>query len=169
MCIYQDNFVCICICSSISMRWNVCVYVWMILCLNVFVSICMQVWHGKEKSLMGILIVEKNAVLCGHEPIILCVLNRFWPSALLNSSFVLQTLASKRSQPETTAIFWCSEHVFWKQIFLDLSSYHIKSYKEPIVVKPIVVKLMFCPLNIGKQNVTIRDNNDFLLFRACFL
>ena len=48
--IYQDIWVCMCECFSISIRWNVCIHVCM--CLSIHVFKCMQARLEKKREVL---------------------------------------------------------------------------------------------------------------------
>ena len=131
-------------CVYIKTFFVVCVYVFLYLCGGMYVSMSegIYVWmylylyacksDREEREIRGGQFnCLKNVVVSGHDPIILYLTKRFWPSALLNSCFELRTLSSKMSHPEMTTIFWCSDHAIGKQNFLaTILSYNIETCQD---------------------------------------
>ena len=71
------------------------------------------------------------------------------------------------SQPETTTIFWWSEHALCKQNFLHLCSYQIKIYQDYLQEKLISCFLSFNTMQENEEYDNPRQKQ--LLIWACFL
>ena len=93
--------------SGMYVYMSECVYVFM------YLYVCKPDEREREgdNSLDGNWIASKNANTCLHDPIILYLANRFWPSALINSDIGKQNVTNENDN--SFLMFWACFFENW--------------------------------------------------------